>query len=142
MTFVYVFLKISIMRKITLMLALIVVFFSGCKKDESPVPNELPGSLNELKAQESFNWSTGMPVVLSITGLPTQVPVKSTLSVSLPDGSVLFSSLHQMDKDLSLNLIVPTTVVNLVLKYGNQTYNVSITNGKATFSFIPVITEE
>ncbi len=142
MTFEYVFFKISIMRKITLMLALIVVFFSGCKKDDSPVPTELPGSLNELKAQESFNWSTGMPVVLSITGLPTQVPVKSTLSVSLPDGSVLFSSLHQMDKDLSLNLIVPTTVVNLVLKYGNQTYNVSITNGKATFSFIPVITEE
>ncbi len=130
------------MRKITIILALVVLFLSSCKKDDTPTPTELPGSLSDLKAQESFSWTTGLPVVLSITGLPTQVPVKATLSVSLSDGSVLFSSLHQMDKNLSLNLIVPSTVNNLVLKYGNQTYNVPIVNGKSTFSFIPVVTEE
>lgn len=129
------------MRKVTILMILTVVFLLGCKKEDSISPVETPTTLADLKAADSFSWSTGKPIVLKITGLPTQILVKSTLTVSLANGSVLFSSLHQMNENLSLNLVVPSTEVKLVLKYGSQSYDVPVIDQKASFSFIPVITE-
>ena len=95
--------------------------------------------MEDIKFDGAFNWSTGSTVTLNITGLPTEVPVKNTLTISFQNGSTVFSQLHSMDQNLTLNLTVPTTDTELGLKYGSTTYLVPIINNKADFSFIPVI---
>ena len=123
-----------------LAVALTGIFFTGCKKSENTAP--LPKTLNDLNAADSFKWSTGSPVELKITGLPTVVPVKSTLAVGRIDGTVLFTSLHLMSEDLTLTLTVPSTDTELILQYGTVTYHVPILSQMASFSFIPVLTEK
>jgi len=136
--------KIEAMKTLKLFFlfsAIAMVLASGCKKSELTTPVSLPKTLKELKAADSFNWTTGMAVELQITGLPTLVPVKSTLTVNLANGTTLFSKLHQMDENAIINLTVPTTEKELTLRYGSVTYLVAITNNKAFFSFIPVVTD-
>jgi hypothetical protein len=118
------------------------VFFTGCKKIENEYPLPLPKTLNDLKVADSFNWSSGTAVELTITGLPTVVPVKSTLAVGRTDGTVLFTRLHVMSENLTLSLTVPSTDTELILQYGTVTYHVPIQSQMASFSFIPVLTQE
>ena len=118
------------------------VFFTGCKKSENTALLPLPKTLNDLKAADSFKWSTGTPVELRITGLPTVVPVQSTLAVGRIDGTVLFTSLHLMSEDLTLTLTVPSTDTVLLLQFGKVTYHVPILSQMAFFSFIPVLTQK
>ena len=117
------------------------VVFTACEKRDVIVDPPAPKTLNELNAPENFPWSTGMPVEVTITGLPTVVPVKSTLTLSRKDGSILFSGMHLMSSDAVINLIIPSAEKELVLKYGTTTATLTIAGGKAAFSFIPVIEE-
>ncbi len=118
--------------------AITIVSFTSCEKSTDIVPSP-QNDIEDIKFDGSFNWSTGNTVTLSITGLPTIVPVKNTLTISLKDGSSAFSSLHLLDQNLTLNLTVPSTEKELKLNYGTATYTVPIINNKADFSFIPVI---
>jgi hypothetical protein len=126
-------------KLIFLISAISGMLFTSCKKSEVIAPDQPSKTLNDLKASDSFNWSTGISVALKITGLPTVVPVKSTLTVSLTNGTSLFSRLHQMDEDLTINLTVPSTEKELILQYGSVSYPVAISNNQAIFSFIPTI---
>jgi hypothetical protein len=78
---------------------------------------------------------------LKITGLPTIVPVSSTLTISLENGTPLFNEYHLMDQNLTVKLLLPSTEKKLVLKYGTVTYQVEVVNNQAAFSFIPVVTD-
>jgi len=118
--------------------AITIVSFTSCEKSTDIAPSP-QNDIEDIKFDGSFNWSTGNTVTLSITGLPTIVPVKNTLTISLKDGSSAFSSLHLLDQNLTLNLTVPSTEKELKLNYGTATYTVPIINNKADFSFIPVI---
>jgi hypothetical protein len=124
---------------ILMILVVSAATFTGCKKDiDNPAPSNA-SSLTELKASPTFSWSTGTPVTVSIQGLPTVVQIKSTLSISLMDGSVLYSALHEMNRDITFSLVIPSTENVLVLKYGSQSYDVPVVNNNAYFSFIPVV---
>ncbi len=119
------------------------IILNSCKKSEvDPMPPApVPTTLNELKAPDSFNWSTAQTVELMITGLPTVIPVKNTLIISRPDGQILFSRLHTMSEDLTVKITVPSIDKKLVIKYGTVSYTADILNNQAKFSFIPVIVE-
>jgi hypothetical protein len=119
----------------------LTVLLSGCKKNtvEPQPPAQNPQTLNDLKAPDSFNWSTGSTVEVKITGLPTVLPVKNTLKISLNDGRVIFSRLHTMSEDLSVKITVPSTENKLILKYGTLTQSADIMSGQALFSFIPTV---
>ena len=130
------------LKFLLLIVAISGVFFTGCRKNENLPPVDPPKTMNDLKAPAMFNWSTEIPVEFKITGLPTIVPVKSTLTISRVDGTPLYSSLHLMDQNLTINLTVPSTETQLVLKYGSVSYPVAIMNKQASFSFIPVIEEK
>ncbi len=131
------------MKRFTLILmiaAISGVMITGCKKAEVATPvTPLPKTLNELKASDAFSWTTGNTVEVMITGLPTSVPVRATLTISLADGTILFSKLHPMDQNLTISLTVPSTDKELTLKYGSVSYPVAIVNNQAAFSFIPVL---
>ncbi|MFZ4520783.1 MAG: hypothetical protein ACOYNC_03705 [Bacteroidales bacterium] len=124
---------------ILIILVLSALAYTGCRKStDNPTPSK-PSTLTELKASSKFSWSTGTPITVSIQGLPTVIPVKSTLSISLKDGSVLYSALHEMDRNLTLSLMIPTIENGLVLKYGSASYQVPVVSNSVTFSFIPVL---
>lgn len=119
------------------------VLLTGCKKStiEPQPPAQNPQTLSDLKAPDSFNWSTASTVEVKITGLPTVLPVKNTLKISLSDGRVLLSRLHTMSEDLSVKVTVPSTEKKLTLRYGTLNQNVDILSGQALFSFIPSVEE-
>jgi hypothetical protein len=124
---------------ILMILVMSSVLYTGCKKNsEVPTPSK-PSNLTELQISSTFSWSTGIPITVSIQGLPTIIPVKSTLSISLKDGSVLYSALHEMDRNLTISMVIPSTENGLVLKYGSVSYQVPVVNSNASFSFIPVL---
>jgi hypothetical protein len=124
---------------ILMILVVSAAAITGCKKDiDNPTPSN-ESSLTKLKASSTFSWSTGTPVTVSIQGLPTVVQIKSTLSISLKDGSVLYSALHEMNRDITFSLVIPSTENVLVLKYGSESYDVPVVNNNAYFSFIPVV---
>ncbi len=116
--------------------------FFGCKKSEvtAPLP-QTPTALNDLKASDTFSWSTGQTVEIKIKGLPTVIPVKNTLKINLLNGTTLFVRLHQMSQDVTFKLVVPSTEKKLNLVYGTMSNIVEITNGVVEFSFIPDVKE-
>lgn len=125
---------------------LIFILFFGlataCVKFPSPTPSPInkPSSIKSLedtKISDNFSWSTSKNVEVNITGLPTIVTVKSTLTLSLIDGTKLISLFHEMSQNLKLKIIVPYTTETLTLKYGSMVYNLEIKNNKVDFSFIP-----
>jgi hypothetical protein len=104
------------LRNLTILIIGVVLLFSGCKKSEveEPLP-QTPETLNDLKASETFSWSTGQIVVINIKGLPTVIPIKNTLKIKVSNGTTLFNRFHQMDQDLTFKLVVPSTEKKLTL---------------------------
>lgn len=115
-------------------IAATLLILNSCQKNEEKI---IPRNLEELQAPESFSWTTEKVVNLSITGLPTIVPVQSTLSVELPDGTKVFSRNHLMSENLNLALTVPSTVSQLKLRFGQNEYLLDNLSTSVSFSFIP-----
>jgi hypothetical protein len=46
-----------------------------------------------------------------------------------------------MDLDATIEVTIPKTETQLLLKYGTAEYQIAIVNNQATFSFIPQIQE-
>lgn len=128
-------------RRVFIIMALAGIALTGCRKEEDEQPDRTIISLQNLKASDSFSWTTGKNVALSITGLPTTIPIESTLRISLPDGSVLLERLHRMDENVTLHLTMPSSVSLIHLTFGTDTHLATVTNGQAFFSFIPAIQE-
>jgi len=124
---------------------LIAGILVSCVKFPDPNPGPVKPTdkitLGEAKVSDTFSWSTSKSVEVTITGLPTIVTVKSTLSISLQDGTRLYSLFHNMSQDLKLTIIVPSETTSLILKYGSMVYNLKVIGNKAEFSFIPEETE-
>jgi len=132
-------------NSIYIILFLVAGILVSCVKfpnpDPGPVKSTEKTTLGDVKVSDSFTWSTSKSVDVLITGLPTIVTVKSTLSLSLQDGTRLYSLLHNMSQDLKLSIIVPSETTSLTLKYGSMVYDLKVIGNKAEFSFIPDIPE-
>lgn len=126
-----------------LLLITVVITAISCVRldppDREPKQNK---QLEEITVPNDFNWSTSKKVELTITGLPTVVEIKSTLKITLTDGTTLYSALHNMSDNLKINLTVPSEAAAIVLNYGDTKQNLPIVNNKAEFSFIPVVQDE
>ncbi len=130
-------------RIITVIILMSTLWLLSCIKQNLPDPGTTPTNVTKLadaKVPDNFNWSTSKNVEISITGLPTVVPVKNTLTITLPDGSKLYNVYHDMSANLKLKLVVPSTVTQLKLMFGAYNETLNIVNNKADFSFIPVVT--
>ncbi len=126
------------MKKLTFFsLSLLLFFATACKKD-GITPTPTPKTLNDLKASESFKWTTSQTVEVFVTGLPTVIPVKSTLAVYSQDGDVVYKINHTMSQDISFKVIVPAKNNSLRMTFGSFDMNSPISDQRADFSFIPV----
>jgi len=111
--------------------------FSSCMKEQEVLPQTT--DLQKINVSSDFNWSTGKVVALHIMGLPTVLPVFSSLIVSVEDGNILYQGRHEMSKNLTLKVVVPNQVQSLNVRYGSMDYLLSILKDEATLSFIPEI---
>jgi hypothetical protein len=131
------------MSKTTIIFVIVLAgLTSSCVKQNLPKPGETPvekTKLSDSMVPDSFTWSTGKNIELSITGLPKVMTIKNTLLITLPDGIKLYNAYHDMSTNLKLTLVVPATVTQLKLKFGTYDETLTILNNKAEFSFIPVI---
>jgi len=132
------------MRKIIYLFALGLMFLnSACmKEDNTPAGATNPTTLNDLKAADSFNWSTSSALTVEVIGLPTQEPIKATLTLTDAAGNVYYSGFHAMSETLNLKLVTAKTITEMTLTFGAFKQKASITNGKIEFSFIPVLTDK
>ena len=126
------------MKYISLFLIVLVLFFSSCSKEVDDITIDIPEKIGDLKVDDGFSWSTGVPVEVTVTGLPTIVPVRSTLTVSQPDGRILHTRNHLMSDNLVIQLTVPADVTELIVNYGTVELTAVVAGGNASFSFIPV----
>jgi len=133
------------MKKITPILFLIIlaVTVTACIKQNFPDQKpETKSKLEDAKIPDGFNWSTAKTIDVVITGLPTIITIKNTLTISISDGTKLYTALHDMSQSLNLKLSVPSTINEVRFKYGSTDKVLPIVNGKAEHSFIPVLTDE
>lgn len=131
------------MKKLGLLTLLAALLFTtSCHKDFwDQVPTESEQDLKDIKVSSSFDWSTSSTIDVNITGLPTERPVYSTLTISLNDGSSLYQGTHEMSKTITIPVVIPANETHLKLKYGTVEYDLPITGKTAAFSFIPVVTD-
>jgi hypothetical protein len=68
--------------KILLMMFIVVLAFTACKKDVSNPPDTHTGSMNDLVISDNFNWETtkDIDVTISISGAK-DYQAKSKVSV-------------------------------------------------------------
>jgi len=118
-----------------------MMLLNSCSKDLTDSVQKLPASLSELKAASTFSWTTGKTIEVTITGLPVSNPVYSTLSLSLHDGSSLYQSMHNIDNDVTIQVVVPSVEKSIKIRFGSNEYELPIEGEKASFSFIPVLAD-
>lgn len=128
------------MKKLYLFLSLASLLLVACSKEEI-TPDPTVKTMDELQVEASFDWKTGQNVDLVVKGLPTTIPVKSTLSVSLPNGDIVYQGSHLMSDNTTLKLIIPVMHKQLLIKFGTNDYTVAINEGIANFSFIPEVVD-
>lgn len=128
------------MKKLYLFLGLASMLLIACSKEEI-TPEPTVTTMDELQVEASFDWNTGQNVDLIIKGLPTTIPIKSTLSVSLPNGALVYQGAHLMSDNATLKLVIPAIHNQLHIQFGTNSYSVAISSGVANFSFIPEIAD-
>jgi hypothetical protein len=123
-------------------LGTVLLSLSSCIKDNlnEPTTSTNAQTMKELIAPKAFKWNTAQTVVVNITGLPTIEDVRATLSVG-DSQNTFYSGLHLMSENHILTLEIPAVDKELKLKFGATEQIAIIKDGKASFSFIPAITD-
>jgi hypothetical protein len=137
--------------KNNIILALAAIgMMASCKKDliekfnenNSNTPTSKVSSFNQIKASESFDWATNKRVTLNVSGLKTMTPIKNTLFVKSIDGKTIFHSSNQMmDQNLSIELILPSKEVEVLVQFGSISKKISVNSEMADFNYIVEISE-
>lgn len=117
----------------------LMILFNSCMKGYDDIIPPSTGNLKDIKVSSTFNWSTSKTVDVNITGLPTEIPVISTLIISLGDGSSLYQGWHNMSQSGIIKIVVPVVADKVKLRYGTTEYILPISDNKVDFSFIPII---
>jgi hypothetical protein len=128
-----------------LITVLVTILLVACSKNrlESTDDGTIePPKISTLVVPATFNWSTGKTITVNIVGLPTLLPVKSTLTIGLKDGTQLYKNFQDMSQSFRIIVTIPAIENSLRLKYGTVTYDFPITGDKADFSFIPTIQDK
>lgn len=131
----------TMLRKVLLLPLLGLLVLTSCIKDFDDLPAPVPEDLTDIKVSSSFDWSTSKTIDVNITGLPTSIPIYSTLTISLSDGSSLFQSNHEMSQSVKLQVVIPALEEAVKIRYGSVEYLLPVQENKVDFSFIPEISE-
>jgi NurA-like 5'-3' nuclease len=126
-------------KLISFILSGLIIFLFSCRKENNFTPPYK--NFSEIQVSSEFNWSTGKTVEVTITGIPTEIPVNSTLTISLKDGSNLYQGFYDMSQSTIIKLGIPDSETEIRLKYGNVEHILPVTGNKVEFSFIPTVVD-
>lgn len=126
-------------KHVCLILSALILFLFSCQKENNFTSTDK--NLNEIQVSSAFNWSTGKTVDVTITGLPTEIPVNSTLIISLRNGSTLYQGSYEMNQSGVIQVTVPDSETQIILKYGSVEHILPVVGNKVDFSFIPLVVD-
>lgn len=117
----------------------LLIFLFSCRKEDNFTPTYK--NIKEIQVSSEFNWSTGKKVDITITGLPTEIPVNSTLTISLSDGSSVYQGTYDMNLSSVIRINIPDSETEIRLKYGSVEHILPVVGDKVDFSFIPLVAD-
>jgi hypothetical protein len=119
-------------------LAIAAVVLGACSKEVNEGVNPTtPARFDDLQVDPNFDWKTTQDVTINIEGIPTPVPVKSTLVIMDQQGRAIHKELHTMSESESISMTLPSHLKSLVVKYGSNEKEFAIQNGVVSVSFLP-----
>jgi hypothetical protein len=136
------------MKKLILLVALIPVLLSSCKKDLIEKANldstqKVTTEFKKLNVKQDFDWSSVKLIDFKVQGLQTMATINRTLKVSSLDGKeIYFTCTHQMDQNLETKISLPKTVKNVKVIFGTIEKEVVLSSNEINFNFLPTSTEE
>ncbi|MCK9312260.1 MAG: hypothetical protein M0P26_08285 [Bacteroidales bacterium] len=93
----------------------------------------------DIITNPTFNWNATLLATLEVTGLETPNVTKKTLRVTSLDGSeVFFSKLQTLSENLSIPILLPTSVTRVKVVYGVIVKEVFIENKTIKFDYLTV----
>ena len=126
-------------KHVNIILPVLLLFLLSCQKEDNFTP--VYNNLNKIQVSAAFKWSTGKTVDVTITGLPTDNPVHSTLILSLNDGSTLYQGSYEMNQSSVIQVTIPDSETQIMLKYGSVEHILPVVGNKIDFSFIPLVAD-
>jgi len=126
-------------KLVSFTLSTLLIFLFSCHKEENFTPTN--NNIKEIQVASTFKWSTDKTVDVSITGLPTEIPVNSTLTISLNDGSNLYQGSYDMNQSKVIRINIPDSETEISLKYGSVEHILPVEGNRVDFSFIPLVVE-
>ncbi len=129
-------------RYFFLLFVLLSILLVSCQKkfdefvDDNPGAEEIEG-MDDLSANESFDWQTTREIALSIEAMPTPYPIVKTMEISTLEGDVLFKAAMKINVDYQSKITVPALCEELIVIYGEKLETVPILQDELFFSFIP-----
>ena len=108
---------------------------SGCVKkiDQSPPATTSAENFPEIKAADSFTWSTTKKINFSFIGSSVN-EYQLVLKVSDSDGAILFQKLQKANEDYKAIIEVPAHYETLTVNYGSLSEKLDCTNGSVSIT--------
>lgn len=117
------------------------IFLASCKKDVNPeVSDPNKNQMTQLMIDPNFDWSIYKEIDVKLSGIPGAIDIKKTLTLH-DEGAIYYQNLFSVNQNLSMKIIVPTSLNSLTLEYGSFVQTFNLTDGKIVYSFLPVIEE-
>lgn len=126
------------MNKFLFVAAIAISFLlSSCVEDQfSDYVNSQKGTtLANTNVSSDFNWATSKTVAVKVVGLSTTSPFKNTLTIS-SDQAVYYSGNHSLNDTVSVNIVVPVAVTEMILDMGSIHRTAKIANDSAVFTYV------
>ena len=129
----------------TLFLALLIgLTATSCQKDEENDPvSSRPNSFSELRADNSFNWSTAENYTIHYKGTPVGMAVKKPLTIQTEDGKVIRQVNLALSENAVIDVRVPSKNETLVVSWGTHQKTIALgASSTIDFTFVEPDTEE
>lgn len=119
------------MKKIAFILLFVIpVVFTSCKKDNSPVVNPLPDSTEEIQVPNDFKWKTTQDIRISVKGSSDGL-----VHILSSKGKVYWKVFIAANQPADIDLNIPTYETSLQLKYQGQTVSLELTSNSLNYEF-------
>jgi hypothetical protein len=118
------------MKKLLIILSVLVIGFSSCKKDLDVVKPETPASMSDLKVSSDFDWKTTRQVNLELKGF-----INGMVEVLSPKGTVYQRVRLFGQQTCQIKLTVPAYETNVRLQYMGQSVDLKLDSGTLHYEF-------
>lgn len=121
---------------------LVVLAGQACTRaaDDQPQPAE-PQGFSKLEVAANFDWANSRLVTVNVTGLPTNQPIRSTLTMSRHSGGNedFYAGSHLMSENVSVTLRIPAAQDSLIVRFGAVQKTIGVRARTVSVDYLPTI---